>query len=42
VTLRVGDQPLTPARLDDRPLSGDVTLTEAALPSLAELVRAAS
>jgi hypothetical protein len=30
------------ARLEDRPLGGDATLAEAALPSLAELVRAAS
>jgi histidine ammonia-lyase len=30
------------ARLEDRPLGGDAALAEAALPSLAELVRAAS
>src|SRR5919201_1712485 len=29
-------------RLEDRPLGGDAALAEAALPSLAELVRAAS
>jgi len=29
------------ARLDDRPLGGDAALAEAALPSLAELVRSA-
>jgi hypothetical protein len=30
------------ARLEDRPLGGDAALAEAALPSLAELVRAVS
>jgi hypothetical protein len=42
MTLRIGDRPLMPAALEDRPLGGDAALAEAALPSLAELVRAAS
>ena len=43
--LRIDDEPLAgdfDARLEDRPLGGDAALAEAALPSLAELVRAAS